>query len=176
MLHIELWVKAPTNHKLPLEKQHLRLLFDKFAFAALDKIQVLTLICLGFTGFLRWDDLLLTKLCDLFFHESFLAIFLERKNDQYREGSWIYISKSYSKYCLVLLLKRFIAYGKHSQNSFLFRKIAHTNKGVSLRNQKLSYSRAPELVRLPLKCMGLDAQKYGLHSMRSGGASLAAAL
>ena len=82
----------------------------------------------------------------------------------------------YSKYCPVILLKRFIACVKHSQNSFLFHKIAHTNKGVSLRNQKLSYSRALELVRILLKCIGLDAQKYGLHSMRSGGASLSAAL
>ena len=120
--------KAPTNRKLPLEKHHLRLLFDKFAFATLDRIQILTLISLGFTGFLRWDDLSRIKLCDISFHESFVAIFLEqRKNDQYREGSWVYISKSYSKYCPVLLLKRFLAYGKHSQNSFLFRKIAHTN-------------------------------------------------
>ena len=111
------------------------------------------------------------------FTNPFLAIFLEqRKNDQYREGSLVYISKSYSKYCPVLLLKRFLADGKHSQNSFLFRKIAHTNKGAFLHSQKLSYSRALELVRLLLKDIGLDAQKYGLHSMRSGGASLAAAL
>ena len=153
--------KAPTNRKLPLEKHHLRLLFDKFAFATLDKIQILTLISLGFTGFLRWDDLSRINLCDISFHESFMAIFLEqRKNDQYREGSWVYISKSYSKYCPVLLLKRFIAYGKHSQNSFLFRKIAHTNKGVSLRNQKLSYSRAPELVRLLLTLISMGGH-YG---------------
>ena len=106
-----------------------------------------------------------------------MAIFLEqRKNDQYREASWVYISKSYSKYSPVLPLNRFIANGKHSQNSFLFCKIAHTNKGVSFRNKKLSYSRALELVRLLLKCIGLDAQKYGLHSMRSGRVSLAAAL
>ena len=167
--------KAPTNRKLPLEKHHLRLLFDKFAFATLDKIQILTLIFLGFTGFLRWDDLSRIKLCDISFQESFVAIFLEpRKNDQYRKGSWVYISKSYSKCCPVLLLKRFLAYRKHSQNSFLFRKIAH--KGAFLRSQKLSYSRALELVRLLSKDIGLDAQKYGLHSMRSGGASLAAAL
>ena len=169
--------KAPTDRKLPLEKHHLRLLFDKFAFATLDKIQVLTLISLGFTGLLRWDDLSRIKLCDISFHESFVAIFLEqRKSDQYREGSWVDISKSYSKYCPVLLLKRFLAHGKHSQNSFLFRKIAHTNEGAFLRSQKLSYSRALELVRLLLKDIGLDAQKYGLHSMRSGRASLAAAL
>ena len=169
--------KVPTNRKLPFKKHHLRLLFDKFAFATLDKIQILTLISLGFTGFLRWHDLSRIKLCNISFHESFMAIFLEqRKNDQYREGSWVYISKSYSKYCPVLLLKRFIAYGKHSQNSFLFRKVAHTNKGVCLQNKKLSHSRVLDLVRLLLKCIGLDAQKYGLHSMRSGGASLAAAL
>ena len=126
--------------------------------------------------FPKGDDLSRIKLCNISFHESFVAIFLEqRKNDQYREGSWVYISKSYSKYCPVLLLKRFLAHGKHFQNSFLFRKIAHTNKGAFLRSQKLSYSRALELVRLLLKDIGLDAQKYGLHSMRSGGASLAAA-
>ena len=79
--------KAPTNRKLPLEKHHLRLLFDKFVFATLHKIQILTLISLGFTGFLRWDDLSGIKLCDISFHESFMAIFLQRKNDQYREGS-----------------------------------------------------------------------------------------
>ena len=71
--------KAPTNRKLPLEKHHLRLLFDKFAFATLDKIQILTLIFLGFTGFLRWDDLSRIKLCDISFQESFVAIFLEQR-------------------------------------------------------------------------------------------------
>ena len=176
MQHIEFWA-SPHKLQTSFRKTSFRLLFDKFAFATLDKIQILTLISLGFTGFLRWDDLSRIKLCDISFHESFVAIFLEqRKNEQYREGSWVYISKSYSKYCPVLLLKRFLAYGKHSQNSFLFRKIAHTNKGAFLRSQKLSYSRALELVRLLLKDIGLDAQKYGLHSMRSGGASLAAAL
>ena len=155
----------------------MRLLFDKFAFAILDKIQILTLISLGFTGFLRWNDLSRIKLCDIFFHESFMANFLEQwRNDQYREGTWVYISKSYSKYCPVLLLKRLIAYRKHSQNSFLFRKIPHTIKGVSFCNQKLSYSRALALVRLLLKCIELDVQKYELHSMISVGASLAAAL
>ena len=71
--------KAPTNRKLPSEKQHLRLLFDKFAFATLNKIQILSLISLGFTGFLRWDDLSRIKLCDIFSHESFMAIFLEQR-------------------------------------------------------------------------------------------------
>ena len=60
--------KAPTNRKLPLKKHNLRLLFDKVAFATLDKIQILTLISLGFTGFLRWDDLsrITRHICDIF--------------------------------------------------------------------------------------------------------------
>ena len=68
--------KAPTNRKVSLEKHHLRLLFDKFAFATLDKIQILTLISLGFTGFLRWDDLSRIKLCDIPFHEILYGNFL----------------------------------------------------------------------------------------------------
>ena len=59
--------KAHTNRNLPLEKQHSRFLFDKFAFAILDKIQILTLISLGFIGFLKWDDLSHIKLCDILF-------------------------------------------------------------------------------------------------------------
>ena len=70
--------KASTNHKLPLEKQLLRQVFDKFAFATSDKIQILAIIFPGFTAVLRGDDLFYVKLCDIFFHEFFMTIFLEQ--------------------------------------------------------------------------------------------------
>ena len=42
--------------------------------------------------------------------------------------------------------------------------------------RRLSYSRVLELMRGQLQAIGLDPKKYGLHSMHSGGACLAAAL
>ena len=40
----------------------------------------------------------------------------------------------------------------------------------------MSYSRAKELLKRELQREGLDASQFGLHSLRSGGASAAAAL
>ena len=117
------------------------------------------------------------KYPDLRFHSNYIAVFLEkRKNDQFREGSWIFIAASYSTYCPVILLQRFLSKGNHSDNSFLFRRVSHTKNGMKLRKEKLSYSRALDLVRKQLRAISLDPQQFGLHSLRSGGASLAAAM
>ena len=162
---------------MPLEKSHLKLLHDKFAQASLDQLQIVTLITLGFVAFLRWDDLSRLRCYDIIFHNDHMAIFLEkRKNDQFREGSWILVAASGSRYCPVLLLKRFLSRGVHFNDSYLFRKVSHTKSGYRLRNQKVTYCRALQLVRKQLKAIHLNPADYGLHSMRSGGASLAASL
>ena len=169
--------KAPRNRKLPLQRNHIRLLQDKFAFGDLAQLQIVTLITIGFGGFLRWDDLSRLKYSDLRFDSNYIAVFLEkRKNDQFREGSWIFIAASYSRYCPVILLQRFLSKGNHSNNSFLFRRVSHTKNGMKLRKEKLSYLRALDLVRKQLRAISLDPQQFGLHSLRSGGASLAAAM
>ena len=79
-------------------------------------------------------------------------------------------------YCPVLLLRRFLSRGVHFNDSYLFCKVSHTKSGYRLRNQKLTYSHARQLVRKQLKAVHLNPADYGLHSMRSGGASLAASL
>ena len=52
----------------------------------------------------------------------------------------------------------------------------NTSSGFRIRDQKLSYCRTLELLTKVLQVVHLDDKKYGLRSMRSGGASLAAAL
>ena len=52
----------------------------------------------------------------------------------------------------------------------------NTSSGFRFRDQKLSYSHVLELLGKVLEAIHLDDKKYGLHSMRSGSASLAAAL
>lgn len=47
-------------------------------------------------------------------------------------------------------------------------KLRHTNK-------PLSYTRTREIILSALEDIGLDKKKFGLHSLRSGGATAAAA-
>ena len=54
--------------------------------------------------------------------------------------------------------------------------MCHLKQGYKLRKHRLTYSRALELTKDQLAAIGLKSEEYGLHSMRSGGASLAAAL
>ena len=74
------------------------------------------------------------------------------------------------------LTKHFLKAGGHKGNDYLFRRVSHTKSGYALHHHKLSYIRALELVRVQLKSIGLEPEEYGLHSMQSGGDSLAAAL
>ena len=88
----------------------------------------------------------------------------------------MYIASFDSYYCPVALVKKFLRIGKHEDGSALFRKVAHTRNGFALCRQKLSYGRALELVKFQLRQIGLDPTKYGSHSLKSGGANLAAAI
>ena len=57
----------------------------------------------------------------------------------------------------------------------LFRGLVNTKSGSRLRPKgSLSYTRVRELVLEKLSLLGLDKSKFGLHSLRAGGASAAA--
>ena len=108
--------------------------------------------------------------------ESHIGLFLEkRKNDQFREGSWVLIARSAVPPCPVEVVEKFIKQGSHEQGSKLFRCIQHTKNGFKLRKQPMSYSHANQLLKCKFK-RGLDNRAYGMHSLRAGGASAAAAL
>ena len=64
---------------------------------------------------------------------------------------------------------------EHSPRDFVFRKVSHTANGIRLRRQQMTYSRARELFSKQLREIGLDPSVYGLHSLRSGGETEAAA-
>ena len=67
------------------------------------------MFALGFFGFLRWDDLSRLTVDNLQFEDSHLAIFLaQRKNDQFRQGSWVFIARSDSSPCPVAVVEKFL--------------------------------------------------------------------
>ena len=140
------------------------------------KLQISCMLALGFSGFMRWDDLsniyvdwteVLPTHADMFLYK--------RKNDQFRQGSCVKLARTGLDDCPVAVLEEFMAVGGHTGHSKLFRRMYHSKYGVRLRRQPLTYSRALELVRETFRKFGLNPKDYGLHSLRSGGASAAAA-
>ena len=86
------------------------------------------------------------------------------------------MARTFNSFCPVALLKKFLIRGRQEDSSYIFRKVCHLKQGYKLRKHRLTYSRALELTRGKLADIGLKYKEYGLHSMRSGGASLAVAL
>ncbi|KAI8490503.1 hypothetical protein Bbelb_317710 [Branchiostoma belcheri] len=76
--------------------------------------------------------------------------FNRRKIDQFREGQWSCIVQTDNTSCPVAILRHFLRASQSTGHVKLFRRVANIR--------------------------GLDARKYGLHSLRSGGASTAAAM
>lgn len=166
-----------ATRKAPLRADLVRKLVLRLEHGNLAELQLATLIALGFFGFLRWDDLNNLTVDSIHFEESHIALFLEkRKNDQFREGSWVFISSSDEKPCPVEVVEKFIVQGCHEQGSKLFRRIQHTKNGWQLKKQGMSYSRANQLLKAELKKEKLNVSHYSIHSLRAGGASAAATL
>ena len=104
--------------------------------------------------------------------ESCAKIFIPRsKADVYREGNYVFIAKSNSKYCPVNLLARYMKGAKIDPRCSLpiFRPLVKTKRGYMLRDGKLSYSRCRKIFKDALTALGYDTTRFGLHSLRLGG-------
>lgn len=138
----------------------------------------LAMIVLCFSGFLRFDEVSSLRCKDVSLHEHFLSLFLVKsKTDQYRQGNKVLINEGKTAGCPISILKRYISAANVDLKSgdFLF-KPAYRSKGKCAlinKNKPISYTRARETIISRLKEVCGDAN-LGLHSMRAGGASMAA--
>lgn len=142
------------------------------------ELRLAALCCIGFSGFLRYNELSSIKLLDLCFEKDCLKILVKKsKTDIYRKGNVVYIARTFTKYCPVFLLERYIDAGQLSLSSNLpvFRSMIKTKRGYALRKQSLSYTRCREIFMQGLESLGYDPKEYGLHSLRSGGITTAVA-
>jgi hypothetical protein len=89
------------------------------------------------------------------------------------------ITKLNTPQCPVTILQCYIREAKIdlSTDKYIFRPLIYfkRNKNYMMRNSniKLSYTRAREIIREALSSIGINMNNYGLHSLRSGGASAA---
>lgn len=167
----------PQERKKPLTADQVMRIISCLEKGSLADVQVAMIFAMGFYGFLRWDDLGNLATDDLLIADSHVALFLlQCKNDQFREGSWVFNARSEAAPCLVAVLEKSLKMGSHSKGSTLFRRIQSTKRGQMLKEAPMPYSRTSELVKKELKSEGLDPSLYSLHSLLSGGASSAAVL
>jgi len=134
-----------------------------------------------FCFFLRFAELSNIKRDNIIFYDDYVKIVIEqRKTDVYREGKDVIISCTGTMTCPVNMLKRYLALAHIPSNStdYIFRGLmfCKSTNTYKLRNSgKLSYSSAREILLNTVDHIGLDKTKFGLHSLRSGGATAAAA-
>ena len=162
----------PPNRQRPLEVSQVKSAIRCLEQGPLSDIQVAALFAFIFFGFLCWDDLSRLTVDNLQFEDSHLAILLtQRKNDQFRQGSWVFVARSDSSPCPVAVVENFLRVGNHERKSRLFRRVLSTKNGMKLRKDPMSYSWAAELIKVELRREGLDPALYGIHSLRAGGAT-----
>lgn len=144
-------------------------------------LRFITMTAIAFHGFMRIGEVL--NLCrkDIEITNSKMQITANKsKTDQYGRGSKILIARYNKDWCPVRHMERYLSItgmeSKDKGHLFLFRRIRATKKTKNLTslNVKLSYARTREIYREKLNLIGEDPNKYGLHSLRSGGATAAA--
>ena len=143
------------------------------------ELRNITWYVLSFAGFFRFDDVSRIRRSDIFFNEGFMVIKVPKsKNDQLRRGDEVVISELPSPACPVKLLKKYLAKFQIPPDSrdLIIRPISKGKDSCKLitPNKPISYSTMRQAFRRDLKTIGADPSKFGLHSLRSGGATMAA--
>ena len=171
-----------TTKKEPITVDILKKLYDKFVTcdAGLPVIRTMAICLLGYAGFFRFNELSSLRESDviILFYPDHIEVFVESsKTDQYREGAWVPIARTQSEICPVSMLERYfkLADIQGDVDRHLFRGLSKTKQGYRLRPKGgISYTRVRELLLEVLKEIGLDPKDFGVHSLRSGGATAAA--
>jgi len=176
-------LKNPTKQKEPITAGMLHEIVTKFGSTNnLMHIRMCALLLVSFAGFFRNDELINMKLNDVKLFPSHATLFVSRsKTDQYREGAWVVLAKTEKPTCPVGMLEKYLRLADMedlSVDDYLFKPLLYkkSTQKYAVKKGKLSYGRCREILHEALKGIGVDPKGFGLHSLRSGGASAAAAV
>ena len=177
-------LSKPVCKKEPIKPWHLQKLVKLFGGnnASFLDLRLLTMCFVGFAGFFRFSELINIRRNDIIFYGKYLKIFIERsKTDKYRKGTWIFIAKTCRETCPVSTLRKYLKGLKlsPSSNDYIFKAFCYRKKNEYTPKKKhtkkpLSYSQTREIVLEASEKIGLPQNKFGLHTLRSGGATSAA--
>ena len=167
----------PTVKKEPVTSEMLQSLVEKFGGrnASPTDLRGLAICFRGYAGFLRYDEIAGLRFSDVKVLEDHLELFIaSSKTDKLRNGDSVLIARTGNSTCPVGIIRRYINAAKEPSlsNNYLFRLI--NAKKQALRQGKLSYTRIREVVIEMFKGVVTDVSVFGVHSLRSGGATAAA--
>ena len=172
-----------NNKKEPVSASVIARIVKEFANldADLMSLRVAAICIVGFSAFLRYDELSKIKYCDVLFGKKYMKIFIEQsKTDVYRQGEWVYVAKLQSQNCPVKIMKRYLKSAKFDKytEEFIFRGITRNKnkfkRSLKKSNKPISYTTVRSIVLNAFKSVGADSLQLGTHSLRKGGATAAA--
>ncbi|XP_063956984.1 uncharacterized protein LOC129276243 isoform X1 [Lytechinus pictus] len=169
---------SPVCRKEPVTPEilsHLRASHGQLN-ASLADLRILFICFISYAGFLRFDDLSRIRRKDCTLHHDRLVLHLpSSKTDQFRQGRDVTIARTSNPTCPVIIAERYFAALGDPPHSHLpvIRRLARSKRGLVATSHGLSYTRTREIVLEALKPLVPDVSKFGLHSLRSGGASSA---
>ena len=175
--------KKPTNKKEPISVEQLKQVYEEIGKdkCSLIDLRTFTMMILSFVGFLRYSEASYFRRSDIVFENTYMRIFIEKsKTDIYRDGNWLFISKVDSEICPITILKAYLDRCNVETDSeeFIFRAMSFfkSKSSYKLRSKStpICYSTARSNMLSLLKRIGLDEKLFGLHSLRAGGATVAA--
>ena len=165
----------PVMKKKPITTDIIRSILDihNKKDANLKNLRIAALCSLAFAGFFGYDELCNIVPKYIEFHRIFVPRSSSSKTDVYREGNFVLISASRSKYCSVGVLQRYLDLsGINLCSSVLFFRplVFHrSSSSYTLRSEKISYATCRDILRDTLSQLGYNPNDYGLHSLRSSG-------
>ena len=166
---------AIVNRKDPISSSVIHDIISRSNLKNPVELRNVTLYVLSFAGFFRFDDVSRIRRNDIFFNEGLV---IKSKNDQLRRGFEVVISELPSPACPVKLLRKYLTKLQIPPDSrdLIFRPISKGKDSCKLiaPDKPISYSTIRQAFRRDLKTTGVDPSKFGLHSLRSGGAPMAA--
>lgn len=172
-----------NNKKEPVSVSLMSKIIHKYSTVHSDlmDLRIAAMCVLGFSGFLRFDELSKLRFCDVLFAKSYMKVFIEQsKTDVYRVGEWVYIASLQSVNCPVRVVKRYLrkaGFGGYTEH-YIFRGITRNKdknkRSLKASNKPISYTTVRALLLAAFHSVGANASVLGTHSLRKGGATAAA--
>ena len=170
-------LSKPVRKKEPITPSDLRKMAKHLADASLLDLRTLTVALLSYAGFLRFDEVSKIRSEFISFRPSYVKIFIDKsKSDQHKVGDYVVIAKTGSATCPVEALKKYLFKAKVGRKGYIFRGMQKVRNGHVLRraDKAVSYSSLRRDILGAVSRIGLEKSRFGLHSMRRGGATRAA--
>ena len=164
-------IKPKRNQKAPLTKNIMDNMFKGLpASASLKELRDVLIISLSYTLLLRHDKVSHLSCAHLKqVGQNIKITIIGSKTDPLRNGKCAWLAKGRTS----KLLDRYLASAglKRGDNHFLFGPISQSADEIKIKNELLSYNSYRHILRSQLERQGVNADLFGFHSCRSGGAT-----